>query len=47
MALAQLVKHLSWSELRAGAVSDDETYEIKDAVHKLHNALAEAEFAPR
>ena len=46
-ALAQLVKRLSWSELRACAVSDDEAYEIKYAVHKLQNALAEAGFAPR
>ncbi|SUB84228.1 Uncharacterised protein [Pragia fontium] len=46
-ALAQLVKRLSWSELRACAVSDDEAYEIKDAVHQLQNALAEAGFAPR
>ncbi|WP_445224734.1 DUF7706 family protein [Erwinia sorbitola] len=47
MALAQLVKRLSWSELRACAVSDDEAYEIKYAVHKLQNALTEAGFAPR
>ncbi|WEE80223.1 hypothetical protein LZ683_13140 [Comamonas testosteroni] len=46
-ALAQLVKRLSWSELRAYAVSDDEAYEIKYAVHKLQNALAEVGYAPR
>jgi hypothetical protein len=47
MALAQLVKRLSWSEMRACAVDDDETYLIKAAVHKLQKSLAEAGYSPR
>ncbi|MCC8368455.1 hypothetical protein J8V57_19935 [Xenorhabdus sp. PB61.4] len=36
-----------WAELRACAVSDDDAYKMKDAIHKLQNALAEAGFAPQ
>jgi hypothetical protein len=47
MALAQLVKRLSWAELRACAVNDAEAYEIRDGVAKLQRLLAEAGYAPR
>lgn len=49
MALAQLVKRFCWAELRACAVSDDEAYEMKYAVHKLklQDALANVGYAPR
>jgi hypothetical protein len=47
MALAQLVKRLSWAEMRACAVSDAEAYEIRDSVGKLQRMLAEAGYAPR
>ncbi|HHL2712873.1 TPA: hypothetical protein ACQ39K_004502 [Yersinia enterocolitica] len=47
MALAQFVKRLSWSEMRACAVDEDETYEIKDAVGILQKSLADAGFSPR
>lgn len=46
-ALAQLLKRLSWSELRACAVSEAEAYEARDAVAKLQRAMAEAGIAPR
>lgn len=45
MALAQFVKRLSWSEMRACAVDEDETYEIKDAVGILQKSLADAGFS--
>ncbi|WP_445553401.1 DUF7706 family protein [Escherichia coli] len=41
LALAQFVKRLTWSDLRGGAVDDDEAYVIKDAVDKLQRAMAE------
>lgn len=47
MALAQFVKRLTWSEMRACAVSDDETYLMKDAISKLQKALSEGGYAPR
>lgn len=47
LALAQLVKRLSWAELRACAISDAEAYDIRDAVAKLQRMLAEAGYSPR
>ncbi|CAI2010640.1 DUF7706 family protein [Serratia entomophila] len=47
LALAQFVKRLTWSEMRACAIDEDETYEIKDAVNLLQKSLAEAGFSPR
>lgn len=47
MALAQFVKRLTWSEMRACAVSDDETYLMKDAISKLQKALSEEGYSPR
>jgi len=47
MALAQLLKRLSWAEMRACAVNDAEAYEIRDGVGKLQRMLAEAGYAPR
>lgn len=39
MALAQLVKRLSWSDLRGCAVSDEEAWVMKSAIEKLQQAL--------
>lgn len=47
MALAQLVKRLTWSDMRGCAVDDAETYAIRDAVGKLQDALGRAGYAPR
>ncbi|NHB63739.1 DUF7706 family protein [Photorhabdus sp. RW14-46] len=47
LALAQLVKRLCWSEIRACAVNDEEAYQIKDAIGKLQSALAYRGYAPR
>ncbi|HBM2881081.1 TPA: hypothetical protein LVL09_004903 [Klebsiella oxytoca] len=47
MALAQLVKRLTWTDMRGCAVDDSEAYVISDAVAKLQKSLAEAGFAPR
>lgn len=47
MALAQLVKRLTWSDMRGCAVDDAETYVIRDAVGKLQDALGRAGYAPR
>lgn len=46
-ALAQFVKRLTWSEIQACAVDEDETYEMRDAVNLLQKSLAEAGFSPR
>lgn len=37
MALAQFVKRLTWSEMRACAVDDDETWVMKDAIQSCRN----------
>lgn len=47
MALAQFVKRLTRSEMRARAVDDDETWVIKDAIQVLQKSLADSGFAPR
>jgi len=47
MALAQLVKRLSWSDLRGCAVSDEEAWVMKGAIEKLQQALREEGYAPR
>lgn len=47
MALAQFVKRLTWSEMRACAVDDDETWVMKDAIQALQKSLADASFSPR
>ena len=41
MALAQFVKRLTWSEMRACAVDDDETWVMKDAIQALQKSLAD------
>ncbi|MEL5252923.1 hypothetical protein PTQ97_23410 [Serratia ureilytica] len=46
LALAQFVKRLTWSEIQACAVDEDETYEMRDAVNLLQKSLAEAGFSP-
>ncbi|HID9876003.1 DUF7706 family protein [Serratia ureilytica] len=46
-ALAQFAKRLTWSEIQACAVDEDETYEMRDAVNLLQKSLAEAGFSPR
>jgi hypothetical protein len=47
LALAQLLKRLTWSDMRSCAVDDAETYTIRDAVGKLQDALGRAGYAPR
>lgn len=47
MAQAQFVKRLTWSEMRACAVDDDETWVMKDAIQTLQKSLADAGFSPR
>lgn len=47
MALAQFVKRLTGSEMRACAVDDDETWVMKDAIQALQKSLADAGFSPR
>ncbi|EHN1210476.1 hypothetical protein ABL583_004450 [Salmonella enterica] len=37
LALAQFVKRLTWSDLRGGAVDDDEAYVIKGSSQKTEN----------
>ena len=47
MALAQFVKRLTWSEMRACAVDDDETWVMKNAIQALQKSLADVCFSPR
>jgi hypothetical protein len=47
LALAQFVKRVTWSALRECAVDEPECYQIRAAIDKLRNALAEAGCAPR
>ena len=46
-ALAELVKRISWDELRGNAANENEAYAMRDAVNRLQGALAEAGFNPR
>ncbi|ENC7112432.1 DUF7706 family protein [Salmonella enterica] len=47
MALAQFVKRLTWSEMRAYAIGDDETRVMKDTIQTLQKSLADTGFSPR
>lgn len=47
MALAQFVKRLTWSEMRACAVDDDETRVMKNAIQAQQKSLADSGFSPR
>ena len=46
-ALAEFVKRVTWSEMRACAVDDDEAYMIRSAVLAGGEALASQGIAPR
>jgi len=47
LALAQFVKRVGWSEIRANAVDDQEADEMRTALEYLRDGLALAGFAPR
>lgn len=47
LALAQFVKRVGWTELRANAVDDAEAQLMRVAVERLRLALAAAGYAPR
>ena len=46
-AFAQLLKRITWSEMRILSVDTVEAHEMKDAVLKVQAAFAEAGIAPR
>jgi hypothetical protein len=46
-ALAQFVKRVTWTEMRACAVDEAECFEIRAAIDKVQRALADANYAPR
>jgi hypothetical protein len=46
-ALAQFVKRIGWSEIRALSVDETEAYVMRAAIGKLQMALADHGFAPR
>lgn len=45
--LAQLAKRVTWNELRANAVDDEEAYLMTRAVCKLAEELARVGYRPR
>lgn len=47
LALAQLVKRISFNEVMANAVDEDEAYVMMDGVRALAEALAAAGYNPR
>ncbi len=47
LALAQFVKRVGFSEIRDCAANDNEAYEIRSALSKVREGLADAGFAPR
>ncbi len=47
MALAQFVKRVTWTEMRACAADEAECYEIRAAIDKVQRARADANYAPR
>jgi hypothetical protein len=47
LALAQMVKRITWSDMRQLSADDDEAYAMKDAVIALQAALAAVGYAPR
>ncbi|HBP1027124.1 TPA: hypothetical protein L5U05_006152 [Pseudomonas aeruginosa] len=47
LALAQLVKRVTWSELRQNAIDDAEAYLMQEALGTLARALKDSGYAPR
>ncbi len=47
IALAQLVKRISYRELRTNASSDTEADRMREAISELQDALARSGYAPR
>lgn len=47
LALAQLCKRIGFSDCRANAIDNDETYLMIDAIAQLQKALSKAGFNPR
>jgi hypothetical protein len=47
LALAQLVKRITWEAMRECSANEDECYRIRAAVERLRRALGEVGYAPR
>lgn len=47
MALAQLIKRVTFSDLKSNALNEDEAYEMQAALAQIRVALADQGFAPR
>ena len=47
LALAQLLKRITFSDLRSNAVDHDEAYLMVDAVGQVREALREVGYDPR
>lgn len=47
LALAQLMKRISWSDCRGNAVDSEEAYTMIAACAEVQRALAEVGYAPR
>lgn len=46
-ALAQLVKRITWTDIRGCAVDDSEAHVMRGAVDEVAKSLADAGIAPR
>jgi hypothetical protein len=47
IALAQFLKRVGWSEMRANAADENECYLIRDALHTVEKELNSNGYAPR
>ena len=47
LALAQLCKRITFSDLLSCSVDSEEAYTMRDAIEKLQSALAGCGYAPR
>lgn len=45
-ALAQFIKRIEWSDIRANASNDGEAFQMTTAVTKLQDALARQGYTP-
>ncbi len=47
LALAQLLKRITWTDMRSNAVDDVEAGSMRDAINKVQRVFADAGYNPR